>query len=365
MIEINANPRAGLFIAHPSHELRLHGWLQRARPRVSVLTDGSGRSGQSRLPSTTRVLDEVGAEAGGVYGRLTDLEVYAALLNKDSDLFVGLAEEIAAELISEQIEYVVGDAAEGYSSAHDVCRLVLNAAVELANRRTNRQIANLDFNVLGLPDECPERHRDAAVRLHLDDQAFSHKVAAAHSYNPKLAADIEAALKGELFQGIKHFSEPEIAGEVDVGPMVTSADLERLRNLNFGHRALQHPFEPDVLLREIARYNPQDAVAVSERIRAMSGRDLMISTILEMYEEVLDEYSSTGPPDTELEAHAAAEFLRWLTLNFQHEQEVLLNGFLSSTTIRVRNRLLRVPVLGSLALAVTGLVSRRVDRPSR
>lgn len=225
MIEIKANSRAALFIAHPSHELRLHGWLQRARPRVSVLTDGSGRSGQPRLSSTTRILDEVGAEAGGVFGRLTDLEVYAALLNKDSDLFIGLAEEIATELISEQIEYVVGDAAEGYNSVHDVCRFVLNAAVELANRRTDCQIANLDFNVLGQPDECPDKHRDAAVWLHLDDQAFSRKVAAAHSYNPKLAADIEAALRGELFQGIKRFSEPGIAGELDVevSEMLTTA----------------------------------------------------------------------------------------------------------------------------------------------
>lgn len=225
MIEIKANPRSALVVAHPSHELRLHGWLQRARPLVSVLTDGSGQSGRPRLPSTTRVLDDVGAQAGRVYGRITDLEVYAALLNGDSDLFIGLAEEIAEELISEQIEYVVGDAAEGYSSAHDVCRFMLNAAVALANRRTDRPIANLDFNVLGHPVECPDEHRDAAVWLHLDDQAFSRKVAAAHSYNPKLAADIEAALKGELFQGVKRFSEPEIAGEVDAGlsKMVTTA----------------------------------------------------------------------------------------------------------------------------------------------
>lgn len=41
--------RAGLMIAHPGHELLVHGWLEVAHPRVFVLTDGSGRCAQSRL----------------------------------------------------------------------------------------------------------------------------------------------------------------------------------------------------------------------------------------------------------------------------------------------------------------------------
>ena len=31
-------------VAHPSHELRVHGWLQTSHARVVVLTDGSGRT---------------------------------------------------------------------------------------------------------------------------------------------------------------------------------------------------------------------------------------------------------------------------------------------------------------------------------
>ena len=33
--------RTALFVAHPGHELRIYGWLERARPQVHVLTDGS------------------------------------------------------------------------------------------------------------------------------------------------------------------------------------------------------------------------------------------------------------------------------------------------------------------------------------
>jgi hypothetical protein len=32
---------AHLLIAHPGHELLLHGWICRTKPAVQILTDGS------------------------------------------------------------------------------------------------------------------------------------------------------------------------------------------------------------------------------------------------------------------------------------------------------------------------------------
>ena len=66
------------------------------------------------------MLDRVGATQGTIYGRLTDLEVYAAIINGDSELFVGLVEELCEAFVAEKIEYVVGDTAEGYNVAHDI-----------------------------------------------------------------------------------------------------------------------------------------------------------------------------------------------------------------------------------------------------
>jgi len=43
-----------------------------------------------RLSRTTEVLERAGATQGVIYGRLTDLEVYAAILTGDSELFAGL-----------------------------------------------------------------------------------------------------------------------------------------------------------------------------------------------------------------------------------------------------------------------------------
>src|SRR5437879_291791 len=50
-------PQPALVICHPGHELKLFGWMTRARPVVHVLTDGSGSSKRSRLKSTERVLE--------------------------------------------------------------------------------------------------------------------------------------------------------------------------------------------------------------------------------------------------------------------------------------------------------------------
>ena len=117
----------------------------------------------------------------------SDLEVYSAILNGDSKLFAGLVEELAQAFVDEQIEYVVGDATEGYSVTHDICRVMIDAAVDLAERRHGHHVANFDFLVVGPPDECPDELRNEAIRIELDDESFARKVNAALAYSPKLA----------------------------------------------------------------------------------------------------------------------------------------------------------------------------------
>src|SRR5439155_2029574 len=85
--------RAALVVAHPGHELRVHGWLERARPLTFVLTDGSASTGRPRLDSTTVVLTRVGARPGSIYGRFSDAAFYQALLAYRFDEFDHLVDE--------------------------------------------------------------------------------------------------------------------------------------------------------------------------------------------------------------------------------------------------------------------------------
>lgn len=174
--------RAALVVAHPGHELRVHGWMELAHPFVCVLTDGSGHSGQSRLESTTRLLAKSGAAPGSIYGRFKDADIYTAILDSDFGVFIDLARELSDALVRDAVEYVVGDAIEGYNPIHDLCRSVINAAVELANISKTNQIANFDFLVVGLPELRSDESRSREVWLRLDEVALERKLESAKSY---------------------------------------------------------------------------------------------------------------------------------------------------------------------------------------
>lgn len=186
-----------LVVGHPGHELRVHAWIERARPTVCVLTDGSGSTGEGRLESTTRLLERAGARPGAVYGRLSDRAVYAAILDGEREVFLDLADELCAAILAEGATCVVGDAAEGYNPCHDVCRLVINAAVRMAVRACGAPIANLDFALVGAPDVGTAdgaAPRPGSAHVELSEEALARKLAAAREY-PEMAREVEAALE--------------------------------------------------------------------------------------------------------------------------------------------------------------------------
>jgi hypothetical protein len=94
-----------------------------------------------------------------------------------------------------------------------------------------------------------------------------------------------------------------------VGPLVTSAALDRLRRQNFGRRLLSGPLEPAALVREMARYDAADAAEVSRRIRASAGLDRQLDALVALYREVIAEHAAR-PPDLAAEERAAAVYLR-------------------------------------------------------
>jgi hypothetical protein len=207
--------RTALVIGHPGHELLVHGWLEVTRPLVFVLTDGSGRSSQSRLASTTKVLNQTGAKCGGIYGRLTDTEAYAAILNHQFDLFIGLARELSKVFVVERIDCVAGDAFEGYNPMHDVCRLVIDAAVTAARRARGHRVENFEFSLVGQQRVCHKApHLDGVCHL-LDDSAFARKLSAAMEYI-ELAGEVQPRLKQTSTEALRtECLRPVILGPSD------------------------------------------------------------------------------------------------------------------------------------------------------
>ena len=189
-----ATARAVLVVGHPGHELRVYGWLTKVRPVVHVLTDGSGGEGTSRLASTTALLEEVGASRGSIYGRMTDREIYAAMLAGDHGRFIALANELAATLVDGQADLVAGDAIEGFNPSHDVCRYVINAAVRLASAASGRSIGCYGFPLDGPPEACGGASGDGVLHVRLDDPLLERKLQVARAY-AELKPEVERALE--------------------------------------------------------------------------------------------------------------------------------------------------------------------------
>jgi len=180
-----------LVIAHPGHELRIFRWMEQTRPVVCVLTDGSGAGGVSRVESTQRVVHGAGATMGRWQGRVRDADVYQWLLSAADSCFLNLVDELTDILESQRIRTVAADAAEGFNPAHDVCRLIVNAAVARLSSR-GHAIDSYEFPLERSPTDL-RRPPAGQIRVVLDDAALDRKLDAAENY-PELKAEVDRAL---------------------------------------------------------------------------------------------------------------------------------------------------------------------------
>jgi hypothetical protein len=89
-----------------------------------------------------------------------------------------------------------------------------------------------------------------------------------------------------------------------VGPMVTSAEFDYLRQLNFGFKALQEPLYPENIVRQIARYDAYDARRVSDVLRSSAGLEQAVQKLIAMYREVIEEEKKYSTRESNWRYHA-------------------------------------------------------------
>jgi Glycosyltransferase Family 4 len=103
-----------------------------------------------------------------------------------------------------------------------------------------------------------------------------------------------------------------LCDSLGVGPLVTASELDHLRPLNFGIRALSEPVSAEAISIQISRYDPNDAAEVSRRIRATAGREPAVDRLELLYEEVIAEFKAKGKGDENEELLATSRYLRSL-----------------------------------------------------
>ena len=205
MTELESH-RWALVVAHPGHELRAFHFIERTRPMVSVLTDGSGWSGQPRITETADLLAGLGAPVGPVFGTLVDRNAYEHLMSMNTEVFMDMALALATRFAEAGITAVVTDAAEEYNPLHDVCRALTECAVAQCGGIAPRL---WELDLMGDP-----RGSGVGLRLQLDDAAFGRKLDAVKRYAP-LAGEAAAAFD---VHGIEAF-RTEFLREAEAMPL--------------------------------------------------------------------------------------------------------------------------------------------------
>jgi hypothetical protein len=221
-----------LLIAHPGHELLLHGWIQRTRPVVHVLTDGSGGGSTGRLERTAEYLHESAATPGAIFGRFSDHQAYEMILSGNVELLFSVVSALAVELKAEQPDWLVTDAAEGYNPVHDLCRLIAGAAIELAEVATH----HYEYPVVGGPLSYGSASAEVLV-ADLDDTAWTAKIAQAQS-RAGLLPDIAGllslyganAFRREAFRRVTDWT----AIDCDTPPLYEKFGTERVAASRYG-----------------------------------------------------------------------------------------------------------------------------------
>jgi hypothetical protein len=173
-----------LIVAHPGHELLLHHWLERARPIVCALTDGSGGHAQDRSGRSRRIIERAGARVGPVFAAATDREWYRAILAGDRRPFDLAAARIVDMCRAEGVTQVVADSLEFFNPMHDLCSSLAQAvSIQLQGSG--------DIELLTHPIERPELLSGVPDYTYaLDDEALRRKLDAAAEYY-ELTAEVE------------------------------------------------------------------------------------------------------------------------------------------------------------------------------
>jgi hypothetical protein len=92
-----------------------------------------------------------------------------------------------------------------------------------------------------------------------------------------------------------------------LGSAVTASEFDSLRELNFGQRSLVQPVTVENVCRELDRYSPVEAAAVSARIRAEAPLTLAVDRLLELYATVVEEQKA-APTNHQAELISMASY---------------------------------------------------------
>ena len=187
----SSSAKTCLIMAHPGHELRIHGWLEEHRPDTYFLTDGSGRSGIDRLSFSRLTLTNAHCQLFGSDDVWSDSQAYEVFLSGAIETITRRISRVAEHIHQANICTVVCDAIEGFNPVHDLCTVMAAMACRLTQRRHGTVIRLLSFPLEGHPQSMATID---SVKFPLDSNAWNRKLRAIEQ-NTALQDEVERSFK--------------------------------------------------------------------------------------------------------------------------------------------------------------------------
>lgn len=161
--------------------------MERERPLLCILTDGSGSLAPARTRFSAALAERCGARPGPVFGTMPDRAWYAAILAGDAAPFDRAVAAIAAA--APPGAPVIADPVEGYNPMHDLAAAIADAVAAriggvrltypLMASRSEGEVLRLDHAGLARKRDAVEAYaplaEEAAALLRADPQALGQE----------------------------------------------------------------------------------------------------------------------------------------------------------------------------------------------
>ena len=162
----------------------------------------------------------------------------------------------------------------------------------------------------------------AATGLELDVIGAGMGMTAAHPETMLAQYDIVFAKGKAAMEAMAVGAAVVLCDIGGVGPLVTAEAFDDLRPLNFGIQTMHHPVDAESLVREINRYDAQNAGLVCDLVRSRAGLAGAAERLTRAYRAAITEHKGDGSavqmgPRQALAPHqsvALSMFWRWRSM---------------------------------------------------
>jgi len=259
-----------LCIAHPGHEMRLHGFLEEVKPWIFILADEGKPSHMDRMQhylgfifKNTGILEKK-RDAFYVIERkhkdlkdaqaqyVKDEEIQNELIQGNSTFFHFYVIKMANALVKDKIDHVVVDASEDMDSVHEINRIMTEIAIKLVKKKTGKHINLYEFNVLNpfdynISDEC--------IRIELSPEDQANKLKYLIGYHEDIFDELSQNISVDM-NALKSYIGVE-GGYEKIKNIILSANpdffkFEYIRPIKFLESSLVYKFK--TWMMEMYRY---------------------------------------------------------------------------------------------------------------